>query len=111
MVAAALLLIYWIQLPVLFAETKSRYRLTRKIERIVMGVARARELHPGKIILLSDLSDELFWNGMLDHPFRVIGVSDVYISPDTQTKLISHPELGDPTEFILPATPTLEGLK
>ena len=110
-VAAVLLLIYLLPLPVLYAETKSRFELSRKIQRIVLGVVRARELHPGQIILLSDVSDELFWNSIIDSPFQLLGISDVYVSPETEPKLIQHPELGIISEFILPAAATLDGLR
>jgi len=109
-ITAALALVYLSPAPVLYAETRSRFELSRKIERLVMGVVRARELHPGQIILLSDVSDELFWNGVLDKPFQLVGVSDVYLSPETERKLIPHPELGEISEYILPAAATLDGL-
>src|SRR5713226_10006090 len=108
--ALGLLLIYLVPLPVIRAETRSRYLLTRKIARIVIGVEDARRLHPGQIILLSDVSDELFWNGILDSPFRLVGVSDVYMAPEEESTVTPHPELGDVREFILPAAATLDAV-
>src|SRR5437773_3191483 len=108
--ALGLLLIYLVPLPVIRAETRSRYLLTRKIARMVMGVEDARRLHPGQIILLSQVSDELFWNGILDSPFRLVGVSDVYLAPEEESTVIPHPELGDVREFILPAAATLDAV-
>ena len=108
--AVALLLIYLSPLPTLHAEVRSRYEFSRKIEAMLMGVVRARELHPDQTILLTDLTDALFWNGIIDNPFRLLGVSDVYIAPDMETKLVRHPELGNISEFILPAAATLDGL-
>ena len=110
-VAIVLLVIYMLPLPVLYAETKSRFEFSRKIQSMVMGVARARELHPGQIILLSDLSDELFWNGIIDQPFPLLGVSEVYVSPETESKLVQHPDLGIISEFILPAAAAIDGLR
>ena len=108
--ALGLLLIYLVPLPVIRAETRSRYLLTRKIARMVMGVEDARRLHPGQIILLSEVSDELFWNGILDSPFRLVGVSDVYLAPEEESTVTPHPELGDVREFILPAAATLDAV-
>src|SRR6185369_7476458 len=97
----AVLAIYLLPLPLIRAETRSRYEFSRRIARMVLGVQEARRLHPGKVILLRDVSDELFWNGILDNPFAVIGVSDVYLTPETE--IVAHPELGDHRQYILPA--------
>jgi hypothetical protein len=108
--ATALLLIYLGPLPVIRSETKSRYLLTKKISRMVMGVEEARRLHPDQIILLAEVSDELFWNGILDSPFRLVGVTDVYLAPEEEARLTPHPDLGSISQFVLPASATLNAL-
>jgi hypothetical protein len=105
-----LLLIYLIPLPAIRKAVKSRYLLSRKIERMVLGVEEARRLHPDRTILLSDVDDDLFWNAILDDPFSLAGVSDVYISPESEGMLTPHPDLGNIRKFALPATATLDGL-
>ena len=109
--ALAVLAVYLAPLPMIRAETRSRYLFSRRIRSMVLGVAEARRLHPGKVILLRDVSDELFWNGILDNPFAVIGVSDVYLAAETESAIVPHPELGDFRQFVLPAAPTLEALR
>jgi len=108
--AIALLAIYWSALPAIRTNVRSRYLLSRKIERMVMGVVEARRLHSDEMILLSDLSDDLFWNGILDDPFRLAGVSNVYISPESEGMLTPHPDIGNIRDFVLPAAVTLDGL-
>jgi hypothetical protein len=108
--AAVILLIYLVPLPSTRAETRTRYLLSRKIERMVLGVEDARRLHPDQIILLSEVNDDLFWNGILDSPFRLVGVSDVYLAPEVEGALTPHPALGDPRQFTLPAAATLNAL-
>jgi hypothetical protein len=105
-----LLLIYLVPLPMIRGETKSRYLLSRKIARVVMGVEEGRRLHPDQIILLRDVSDELFWNGILDNPFVLVGVSDVYLAPESESLLTPYPELGNIRQFVLPAAATLDAL-
>ena len=109
--ALPLLALYLAPLPVIHAEVRDRYLFSRQIRSMVLGVQEARRLHPGKVILLRDVSDQLFWNGILDNPFAVIGVTNVYLAPETESAMISHPELGDFRQYILPAAATLEGLK
>jgi hypothetical protein len=106
----ALLLIYLSPLPAIRQEVKSRYLLSRKIERMVLGVEEARRLHPDQTILLSDVDDDLFWNAILDDPFSLAGVTDVYISPESEGMLTPHADLGDIRKFVLPATATLDAL-
>ena len=108
--AVALLLIYLSPLPLTRLETRAGYLLSRKIERVVMGVEEARRLHPDQIILLSEVNDELFWNGVLDSPFRLVGVSDVYLAPEEESLLTPHPALGNVRQFVLPASATLQAL-
>jgi hypothetical protein len=109
--AAALLAIYWSALPAAWAATKSRYEMTRRIENLALGAVRARELHPDQIILLTGVDDALFWNGIVDHPFRVVGVSDVYIAPNDAERITPHPELGNVSEFVLPEPALADGLR
>jgi hypothetical protein len=109
--AAALLAIYFSALPAMWSAARSRYLLTKRIESMVLGAVRARELHPDRTIVLTGVDDALFWNGILDHPFRVAGVSDVYIAPADEARLTQHPELGKTSEFVLPEPAMIDGLK
>jgi hypothetical protein len=109
--AAALLLLYFSALPGAWVETNLRFELSRRIERVVLGVEEARRLHPGRVILLRDADDILFWQALADGPFVVAGVSDVYLTPESAGFITPHPELGDINQFILPTAATLEGLR
>ncbi|HZT28751.1 MAG TPA: glycosyltransferase family 39 protein [Bryobacteraceae bacterium] len=88
--------------------TWERSLLARKV---VLGVLRAHELHPDKIILLDDVDGEVFWNAILDHPFRLIGLRGVYLTPGTEQRVGNHPEWGDPMEFVLPPEATEHALE
>jgi hypothetical protein len=83
---------------------------SRRVRDLVLGAARARELHPGKIILVTGVSGDQFWAGMVDSPFRLLGVSDVFLAPGSENYIPAHPELGDVTQFVLPAAPTLDAI-
>ena len=89
--------------PEAVAATKWNYDRTVPVKTLVEGVAAAREVHPGKAILLDGVDNDLFWNGILDHPFRLLGIDNVYLAPGAERRIESHPEYGDVNEFILPA--------
>ena len=93
------------------AQTGWNFRRSRSLRALVRGVERAHELHPGKIILLKGVRSELFWTGFADRPFRLLGISEVYLVPGSEEQIDAHPELGEPREFVLPAGPTLTALK
>lgn len=99
--AAALLVISpntqqsrWIQ-----AWHRSRTAETRAL---VEGVAAARANHPRKAILLDQVSNELFWDAVFDNPFRILGISRVYLAPGAEAAIDSHPEWGGINEWIVP---------
>src|ERR1022692_3252958 len=79
-------------------------------EALVLGVARAHELHPDKVILLDGIGDELFWGAIQQRPFLFLGIPDVYLTPGSEAKISPHPEIDDVSKFVLPAAKTLRGL-
>jgi hypothetical protein len=78
------------------------YRRSQRVRRLIQGVQRAHELHPGKIILIDNVDEELFWTGFIDHPFKLLDVDYLYLTPGSDRLIIPHPELGDVNEFIIP---------
>jgi len=99
-----------IMLPRTVAASDYNYRFTERVRSLVEGVARAHELHPGKTILLEGLDTELFYNAVLDHPFQLLGIDHVYLTPASGLHIDAHPELGDPGEFVLPPEEVAKGL-
>ena len=100
-VAVGLLCVYS-----LFGAAASReitvWRWTRgqRIRALVEGIERAHELHPAKIILLTEMDSELFWSALLDGPSRVVGASEVYLAPGEEQHIEAHPELGEMGEWL-----------
>jgi hypothetical protein len=75
---------------------------SRRVERLVLGLERAHELHPGRTILLHGVDNALFYTGVLDRPFRLFGAR-VFLAPGSEAAISALPGYGDPAEFILPA--------
>jgi hypothetical protein len=87
------------------------YRTRGKDQKaLVLGVARAHELHPGKVILLTGIDDYLFWGAVAQRPFLFLGVPEVYLIPESEASITPRPELGDVSKFVLPAAEVRRGL-
>ncbi|HTP34010.1 MAG TPA: hypothetical protein VMJ75_17645, partial [Candidatus Acidoferrales bacterium] len=102
--ASALAAIYVLTVtPTTLAAADWNYRITVRVRDLVEGVARVHELHPTQTILLDGVDSTLFWNGVLDRPFRLVGVERLYLTPGSEQHIDAHPDLGDVREFVLPA--------
>lgn len=90
-------------IPVARGEAHFFRTRSKETERFVFGVERAREIHPKKVILLTDVSADLFWSGMNDRPFRVLGIDNVFLAPGADEAIPRNRELGDVDSFVFPA--------
>ena len=86
------------------------YDRSLAIERIVLGVARAHQLHPTQAILLDGIDSNVFWAGIFHRPLDVFGFSRVYLTPGSADRIDPHPELGLASDYELPSGPTIHGL-
>ncbi|MGA2326352.1 MAG: hypothetical protein ABSH05_08690 [Bryobacteraceae bacterium] len=73
------------------------------IRTLVLGVARIRQLHPDKTIVLAHLPSDVFWTGVFFLPFRALGISGVYLAPEAEREIGRHPEFGRVADFVIPA--------
>ncbi|MEZ5353626.1 MAG: hypothetical protein R2762_13390 [Bryobacteraceae bacterium] len=82
-----------------------------RVRNLVLGVEYAHGLHPRAMILLNGVDTDLFWSGVNDKPFRLVGVTDVFLTPGSDANIQAFPDLGNPGDFVLPAAQTIEALK
>ncbi|MEI9975445.1 MAG: hypothetical protein WDO73_27290 [Ignavibacteriota bacterium] len=102
--AAALAAVYMlIVVPRTLAGSEYHYRFSERMRNLVQGVARAHELHPSQAILLDGVDTVAFYNGVLDHPFRLVGVDRVYLTPASERQIQAHAEMGEVRDFMMPA--------
>ncbi len=90
--------------------TRQHYERSKAVQRLVLGVVRAHEKHPGKVILLTGVDTEMFWASVIDNPFRLYGVKDVYLVPGSENSIQAFPGLGEVTDFVLPTAATRKAL-
>ena len=102
--ASALALIYALMVvPEVVAASEWNHAITKRVRTLVEGVAGVHELYPAKSVLLEGVDSVLFWNGVLDRPFRLFGLDHIYLAPGSEKRIDAHPDLGDINEYILPA--------
>jgi hypothetical protein len=97
--------------PTLLATSQWNYAITMRVRTLVEGVAGIHERYPSKSILLEGVDTDLFWNGVLDRPFRLFGMDHVYLAPGSEKRIASHPDLGNIGEYILPAGVVVQALQ
>ncbi|MEZ5398249.1 MAG: hypothetical protein R2729_01185 [Bryobacteraceae bacterium] len=84
---------------------------SQRVRNMVLGVEYAHRVHPGKLILLHSVDSDLFWFGVNDKPFRLVGVNEVFLTPGSESNIQRHPDLGDPEDFTLGPAQTIEALR
>lgn len=108
-VAAVPVLLYlWVEVPLARAQSRWFFERSREVRTLVLGVVRARELHPGRTILLAHVPPELYAFSVAHSPFHAAGLEQVYLTPETEFP--TYEGLEPPAYFSLPAGPTLNGL-
>ena len=110
--ASALVLIYALMaIPEVVVASQWNRAITKRVQTLVEGVAGVHEQHPAQAILLEGVDTDLFWNGILDRPFRLFGLDHVYLAPGSEKRIDAHPDLGDINEYILPGDVVTQALK
>jgi hypothetical protein len=100
--AVALAAVYLaMAMPRTLAASNWNFRLTMRSRDLVEGMATVGELHPGKTVLLDGVDSDLFWNALLDHSNRLVGLDRLYLTPGSQNRIQALPDLGDVNAFVL----------
>ena len=97
-------------IPISRSITSWSYQRTQRARKLVLGVGRAHQLHPGKTILLSGVDSELFWAAVTDRPFPLVGVNEVYLVPEAGSQIEAHTELAEISDYVIPQGPMLNAL-
>ncbi|MEB2362409.1 MAG: hypothetical protein OZ929_13825 [Bryobacterales bacterium] len=97
--------------PVIDAQTRWYEERGQTVKNLLTGVARVRELHPHKLILLAGVTSELFRQGVYDRPFRLLNIDNVYLAPGTEKSITTYPEMAPLSNYVLPASIAMRALK
>jgi len=98
--AGAFLVVF---VPCARGATTWDYRRSQEVKTVVLGVVRARELHPRQAILLTGVTDRLFWSALWDGAFKAMQVPYVYVDPDAELHIRLRADVPSIAETVLPA--------
>ncbi len=88
------------------------YAHARWMKRIVQGLEANRSVDAGKTVLFSGVTNDIFWSGFGDDPFRLIGLYHVvYLTPGSEKAIDPHPEWGGISRFVISLDDTVKALK
>jgi hypothetical protein len=109
--AGAVLAILFLAPAIPISRWITEYHMQRSkgVRDLVWSVERIRELHPRKAILLHNVSSGLYWAGFADDPFRLLGLADVYLTPESAQAIPDLPD--EAPDRILPAGAALHALQ
>jgi len=100
MAAAVLALYFAVSVPAVERVVRWHYARSQAMADVVLGVAEARRLDPGRTILLANLPGDVFLSGFADLPFQVLGIERVYLAPGEERRVQAPRELVG--KFVLP---------
>jgi hypothetical protein len=110
--AVALTAIYALMMtPAVWATSKWNYAITMRVRTLIEGVAGIHDRQPAKSILLEGVDTDLFYNAILDRPFRLLGLDNVYLAPGSEQRIAAQPSLGEAAQFVLPPGVVDQALK
>ena len=112
-ISAVLIAVVYLASTMPAGQTVTRWRYQRGLacRNLVLGLVRAHELHPNKLILLAGVPSDLFWISLSDKAHLLAGTPDVFLTPGSEETIEAHPELGAVSEFVLPSALAIRALE
>jgi hypothetical protein len=102
-IGTVLALVYFIpSINMVRAGVLSYFDRADRVRALVQSVAYAKHIHPGKLILLKDVDDDLFWACVYDSPFHIFGWNDIFLAPDSRSLVHEDPHLNPVDGYFLP---------
>jgi hypothetical protein len=83
---------------------------SREVRHLVRGIASAHKKHPNQILVLNGVDNDLFWFGLYDKPEVALGWRGLYVTSETEKKIIPSPEMGSIADRFLADSVVLEAI-
>lgn len=81
------------------ADTAWWLEHTSRMRLLIRAVEQEGDDHPGTALILKDVDDELFQTGFEDDPFKLSGISRVYLAPGSEAAVRGRDDLGGVSRF------------
>lgn len=103
LVAAVVLTAVYLTLSIQDTQAAERYFYlrSRKLKYLITALQSLPKPEASKKIILAGVNNDLFWTGFLDDPFRLIGITDIYLLPGSERAIDTHPEWGGIGRYVL----------
>ncbi|MES1258234.1 MAG: hypothetical protein ABUS51_07380, partial [Acidobacteriota bacterium] len=88
-------------IPVSRSATRWAFEKSGAVRGLVLGVDAARHTHPGKVILLDGLPDQLYHDSAGQGAFYAWGADSVYLTPGSELTIHGGTGLADPDSMII----------
>ena len=77
-----------VNIPVAHITSRAFADSSHRIHSLVSGVVEATENQPGKVVLLSGIGRELFWDSVWNRPFRLVNRHEVYLIREDNPEIV-----------------------
>jgi hypothetical protein len=88
-------------IPVSRAAAQWSLAKTEPVRAVVLGVKAAQERHPGKVILIDGIPPGVYKDSMAQGAFYPFHIADVYLTPGSEKRIETAPDLADPEITVL----------
>jgi hypothetical protein len=93
------------------AVEKFNYARSRRVKYLVTSLETLPKTESSKKLLLAGIDNELFWSAFYGDPFRLIGITQIYIVPGSEKHIDPHPEFGGISRFSMSSREAVRELK
>ena len=93
------------------AAEKFNYARSRRVKYLVTSLDSLPKPERSKKLLLAGIDNDLFWSAFYPDPFRLIGVTQIYVVPRSEKNIDPHPEFGDISRFSMSSREAVVELK
>jgi hypothetical protein len=90
-----------VMIPVSRSATRWWLKKTEPVRVLVLGVEAAHRRHPGKAILLDGIPGAVYDDSMSQGAFYPLHISDVYLTPGSETRITHAADAADPDISVL----------
>ncbi|HYO82240.1 MAG TPA: hypothetical protein VES20_12615 [Bryobacteraceae bacterium] len=94
-----------------YVMSRDYYLISNRVRTFLGSVASAHRLFPDKGHVIRNMDSDLFWACWWDNPFRLFGLTRIWVDAGSEPGIAPFHEEGSLSRFFLPKRLALEGLR